>query len=94
MPRFVSKTMSVIGSGNSPRISLRMLTQDSFNIRLQFSCHVFFGIFETTATDRDRQTVTPDLCTEFSLVGDCLLNIDRPRFCQIGFGTSTEDLPL
>jgi hypothetical protein len=38
--------------------------------------------------------VLPDLCTEFGLVGDCLLNFGPPRFFQIGFGTSAEDLPL
>ena len=38
--------------------------------------------------------VVPDLCTEFGLAGDSLLNFGPPRFCQIGFGTSTEDLPL
>jgi hypothetical protein len=36
----------------------------------------------------------PDLCTEFGFVGDCLLNFGPRRFCQIGFGTSTEDLLL
>ena len=46
---------------------------------------------ETFEVDGD---FIPDLCTEFGLVGDCLLNFGRPRFCQIGFGTSTEDLPL
>jgi hypothetical protein len=29
-----------------------------------------------------------------ALSGDCLLNFGRPRFCQIGFGTSTEDLAM
>jgi peroxiredoxin len=36
----------------------------------------------------------PDLCTEFGLEGDCLLNFGHPRFCRIGFMTSTESLPL
>jgi hypothetical protein len=44
---------------------------------------------------RDFRTIfSPDLCTGFGLVGDCLLNCGVPRFCQIGLGTSTEDLPL
>jgi hypothetical protein len=38
--------------------------------------------------------VLPDLCTEFGLAGDCLLNFGPPRFCQIAFGTSTEYLLL
>lgn len=42
----------------------------------------------------DRVSLLPDLCTEFGLVGDCLLNFGPPRFFQIGFGTSAEDLPL
>ena len=36
----------------------------------------------------------PDLCTEFGLEGDCLLNFGHPRFCRIGFMRSTESLPL
>src|ERR1019366_3891192 len=48
-------------SSTSPRTSPRMLTQDSFDMDLYFSCHVLFGIFETTATDRDRQAFTERL---------------------------------
>jgi hypothetical protein len=50
--------------------------------------------FARAAVTGEKAALLPDLCTEFGLVGDCLLNFGRPRFCQIGFGTSTEDLPL
>jgi hypothetical protein len=46
------------------------------------------------SSNQGKRSLLPDLCTEFGLEGDCLLNFGHPRFCRIGFMTSTESLPL
>ena len=60
---------------------------------LALTCALGIGT-NVRAQNVDGVVVTPDLCTEFGLEGDCLLNFGHPRFCRIGFMTSTESLPL